>query len=320
MGTLDEGLALTILRNFQLAKLDVETQWRENLQAQLAAPPTWRWAPGTFVFPEGLCCYCGGVMRSPAIWRAEGLQYWGSWKLAGEGADGYFAFDDSHPHVNNGSICMGGDYQATSVADALFLAFNPLSTYFHGRTMDETVEGHIKAWFADRFGHVCGQANLQTIAGIDNRHLIAAEPGCYCQHCRMHRGEILCPREGCGEWYNPRNGHGTVRCKVCRRITGRDIPYCVEHKHEWRTCVDCDEGQDLIDQRTGERIAEDMIFVEQCPACQKYVCRYCLVETQDHASSCGGDMVDGSGEDEEEEHTCCDCDVCCDCGQEREDF
>jgi hypothetical protein len=315
MGTLDEGLALTILRNFQLAKLDREMQWQEELQARLSKPPVWSWTPGTFVFPEGLCCYCGGVMRSPAIWRAESLQFYGSWKVVSNGdGTGYFEFDGSHPHVIAGSICMGSETRrASSAADALFLAFNPLSSYFGAQEQPDgavwDTNTRIKAWLADRFDHRCGfrTKKQRTITGIDNRHVVAAVDGCHCQHCRGHRGEVRCSREGCGEWYDPRRGHGQFTCTICNRHG--NVHFCYQHKHELVTCVTCSESQDLFDVATGERIPDEIRFIESCPRCDRPVCHYCLNETADHVDSdeCEESRNLGTDSDGECDHHCSSC-------------
>ena len=318
MGTLSEELAVTILRNFNLAQITVTAQWEADLAARMDKPPTWSWTPGTFVFPEGLCCYCGGVMRSPAIWRTDNLQFLGSWKVVGDGGGvGHFEFDDEHPHVNDGSICMGGDgYRATSVADALFLAFNPLSMYFGGDAAEgTTAEEELKAWFADRFDHRCGEAtNIATIDGIDIRHVVAPEEGCHCQHCRRHRGEVRCHRETCGQWYAPNVGHGRFKCETCDRSLTRR--FCIKHKHDQHRCVNCRDTHDLYDTELGAMRANPEI--KQCGECGEWVCIYCLGEPEGYAPE-HGCVRDGDEEDDEDtaEHVCCGCSECCECGVAR---
>ena len=318
MGTLSEELAVTILRNFNLAQITVQTQWEADLAARMDKPPTWSWTPGTFVFPEGLCCYCGGVMRSPAIWRTDNLQFLGSWKVVGGGSEGHFEFDDEHPHVNDGSICMGGDgYRATSVADALFLAFNPLSMYFGGdRRAGISQEGQLKAWFADRFDHRCGEAtNTATIDGIDIRHVVAPEEGCHCQHCRRHRGKLRCPRETCGQWYAPNVGHGRFRCETCD--PDLDRRFCIKHKHDRHECISCADRFDNYDTGLGTPRADPEI--KQCGECGEWVCIYCLGETgyaPEHRCGQDGDEDEGSADCDHHCSECCsdnECAVCEDC-------
>lgn len=314
MGTLSDELAMTILRNFQIAQLDVAAQWQEDLQTRADKLPRWSWSPGTFVFPEALCCYCGGVMASPAIWRAVELQFYGSWKVV-EGAD-YFDFDDTHPHVNNGSICMGGEYRASSVADALFLAFNPLSSYFHGENDRDgnpisTTESVIKDWFADRFNHTCGDGPaVQAAEGIDLRHVVAAEDGCFCINCRMHRGDVRCNVSGCGQWYDRRVGHGRFRCReVCDRALR--LHFCVKHRHERKECERCGATYDLYDTETGTVFAEDAAFISQCETCGKWLCSEC----EDRKHGCTG-VEPESGCNHECCSDCCrtnGCDTCEDC-------
>lgn len=248
-------------------------------------------------------------MRSRAIWRTDNLQFLGSWKVCGEQErEGYFAYEAGHPHVHGGAICMGReDYRASSVADALFLAFNPLSTYFQN-TEELSTEDVIKAWFADRFDHRCGAEAVKAMDGVDLRHVVAPEDGCHCQHCRQHQGEVHCPREACGEWYTLRVGHGGYRCDTCdsRRY------YCVEHKHEHHRCVDCDDTYDLYNIDLDGLDPDPPI--RQCGECGEWVCEECLGEAED--SSPAHDCVsrDAMDSDEDAEHEGCDCDRCCECG------
>lgn len=320
MGTLSEELAMTMLRDFQMAVVMQQAEWEMDLAARASKPPVWRWAPGTFVFPEGLCCYCGGVMRSPCIWRAENLQFHGSWKVVEDGDGiGHFAVDLTHPHVHNGSICMGtGNYRTNSVADALFLAFNPFSTYFGD--VEDPVTGEfistntrIKAWFADRFNHNCDEsAEVQTASGIDNRHLVEPEDGCHCQHCRIHRKEVRCQREACGQWFNPEVGHGRFRCVRCNPRNTQH--FCVKHKHEKHKCMDCTDSHDLYDVVLGQLSTDPQI--KQCGECAAWVCIYCLGEaggsTPQHECVSGAAVAEKG----DELHERCGCTVCCECGGE----
>lgn len=285
MGTMREEITAAMLRSFILAQQELQAQWETDLAARIGQPPVWRWSPGTFVFPEALCCYCGGVMRSATIWRAEGRQFLGSWKVVSDGDGlGHFDIDHSHPHVNGGSICMGSsDYKATSVADALFMSFNPLSSYFGGGTgplpLDEghSTNDQIKAWLADRFDHVCGEGtNVSYAEGVDNRHLLAPEEDCHCHHCRRHRNEVQCPRETCRKWFSPKTGHGRFKCNCC----GERLRFCIKHKHEIHMCGRCAGKYDLYDVNIGGPVAEPSI--KQC-GCGVWICAYCV---ERHARRC----------------------------------
>ena len=312
MGTMREELVASMLREFNLAAMTAQFRREADLAIRADQPPVWRWSPGTFVFPEGLCCYCGGVMLSPCIWRVEGQQFHGSWKVVDvAGGRGHFVFSDAHPHSNHGSICMGaGDYRAGSVADALFLAFNPTSMYFGGD--DERGLGptdQLKQWFADRFNHTCGfKLEVRTIEGVDLAHVIAPEEGCHCGHCRKHRGEIQCPLEGCGEWYTSRVGHGKYSCTTCGR---RGMRFCVEHTHQQKICNNCGDGCDLWDVGTGALF--DPPPITQCEACKVWICNYCMsMDAGISRHGCvRGKVVEVAEEVDENtcHHECCR--VCC---------
>lgn len=310
MGTMSEVMVASMLRSFQLAQVIAQTQREADLAALADKPPVWRWSPGTFVFPEGLCCYCGGVMRSPCIFRAVDQQYYGSWKVVG-GPDGvgHFEFDGEHPHANAGSICMGsGGYSAQSTADALFLAFNPTSMYFGGGT------DQLKTWFADRFDHSCrDKREVRTIEGVDLAHAVAPVSGCHCAHCRRHRNEEQCPL--CQEWYSRGRGHGRFACRRC------ESTFCVKHKHRVEYCVHCRYAEDQFDGATGQAIANP--YLEQCEKCSKYVCRHCMESRHACAQPAGAETA-AEAEDAEElyspDHDCCGCEVCCECGAENENY
>lgn len=316
MGTLSEELAVTILRNFSLAQATVQSQWEADLAARMNKPPVWNWTPGTFVFPEGLCCYCGGIMRSVGVWRTDNLQFLGSWKVVSDGGGvGHFEFDDEHPHVNGGSICMGsGNFRASSVGDALFMAFNPLSMYLGGDVDEGTsAEEELKEWLADRFDHRCGErTDIKAAEGIDLRHAVAPEDGCHCQFCRIHRGEVQCRREGCGQWYSPNVGHGRFRCTTCvgERSTVR---FCVKHKHDRHGCTSCGDSYDLYDTVLGQ--LDPNPNIKQCGECEKWLCWNCEAPDSGVVHSCGvdEDASDPELEDDEDQETDCDhhCADCC---------
>lgn len=273
MGKLNAEMAVTLLRSFTLAQLEQQAQWDVERQARVDQPPIWSWAPGTFLFPEALCCYCGGTLQSLSIWRVKDQQFLGSWKVEGEGSEGYLSFRNDHPHVLAGSVCMGGDanYKATSVADALFLGFNPLSMYFEGGNEE------LKEWFEDRFDHRCGEGRVgRTAGGVDNAHLVNPVAGCHCPHCRMGRGEVQCPREKCRKWYVSDKGHGRYLCSVCGGSKGK---FCFKHNHDRRTCGHCRSRFELVDLETGK--PKDVPDIRQCEDCKQMVCLWCLGEKPD---------------------------------------
>lgn len=308
MGTMSEELVASMLRSFRLVELERQTARQEELAGRADKPPVWRWAQGTFVFPEGLCCYCGGVMRSPCIFQAVNRQYYGSWKVVrGEDGVGRLVYDDSHPHVNNGSICMGaGNYQAGSVADALFLAFNPLSSYF-GEMIDPVTDQsintntRIKRWFADRFDHSCeSKLDVTAIAGVNQDHVIAAVEGCHCPHCRLHRNEVQCQIATCRAWIDPGQSHGQF---TCRRCMGRR--YCIRHEHDFHQCMDCGGNFDLWCRDTGTR--HEVPPISQCAECEAWVCDWCMsMEAGSERHACVRTAEDKADEDDDYcDHSCC---------------
>lgn len=320
-GTLSELILLTMLRSFHTAQQELQAQWEAEMRSREVTSTTWSWTPGTFVFPEGLCCYCGGVMRSRAIWRTTAQQFIGSYKLVddGDGA-GHFDVDRSHPHVTGTSICMGGgDYHSHSVADALFMSFNPLSSYFGDNDHSPLGSGHdtnaqIKAWLADRFDHRCGEGTGPAfVEGADNRHVLAPEKGCHCHHCRKHRNEVRCPRETCAKWYDPKEGHGRFKCETCQEWSGMNIRYCTKHKHDRHTCKHCEVDYDLRNVNTGK--VKEIPEIQQCDGCGAWVCIYC---TGVHRKRCDGQVFEEEAVEVEHCDCCMDDDdcggVCSDCG------
>lgn len=306
MGSMSPELVASMLRSFLITGMDMQAQREEELAKRMAQPPVWRWSPGTFVFPEGLCCYCGGVMRSPCIWRAVDLQFYGSWKVVDDGGGlGHLEYDDSHPHVNTGSICMGGSRSASSVGDALFLAFNPLSTYFGGVPNPAggllvNTNQRIKAWFADRFNHTCGiKLEVTAVAGVDNSHRIAAVAGCTCPHCRGHRHEVQCAL--CSEWHVRDMPHGQHRCHRCSTRS------CFKHEHQVQECVNCHAEFDLWDVNTGQLFEKPGIT--PCDKCKKMVCRRCMSPNAgSHQHPC---VRPATVEDEDAGECDHHCDLCC---------
>lgn len=314
-GTLTTEIAVSMLRAFQVAQLEEQLRRQEAETVKDGMPRTWRWAPGTFVFPEGLCCYCGAIIQSKAIWRAVDLQFYGSYKLVAHGnGTGRFVFSDRHPHVNNGSICMGsGNYHARSVADALFLALNPTSSYFGSMTGTTSTNDQIKEWLLDRFDHKCDRRRKVTVTpvgGMDLAHLVTPVAGCSCPFCRQHRNEIQCAVVGCGTWYEAGNDHGEFYCDYCERT------YCVQHRHQHLRCARCRGSYDLFNIATGEKFAPPPIA--QCK-CGRNFCTHCR-EVHSCDSDCDHHCANCC-----EEAGCGLCDSCdcypadCDCVFEDED-
>lgn len=109
---------------------------------------TWRWAEGVILFPEALCPYCNGVMKSRWFWWVDDR----SQRLIMAAR-----FDERsntqlvkvtsyvHPHVDGhagGHVCCGS---AKSASEALFLGLGLGSPYWHPDP----------DWYKRAFDHVC---------------------------------------------------------------------------------------------------------------------------------------------------------------------
>lgn len=284
---METSIAISMLQQFGGLLAERLVQQEEAASPKPDTSRSWRWAEGAYVFPEGLCPYCGAIMQSPCIWLVDGLNFLGSWKVTANG----FVKSDVHPHVSDGSICMG---RSQRVGDALFLGINPLSMYttslpaVPGETDRNTAEVRLKAWLADRFDHVCGQDKRTALEGVNITHSIAPEKGCGCGYCRQHRSEVLCPL--CKQWYREGRSHGDVYCNYCERN------FCREHKHV--KCVDCGESYNLNNPT-------EAAYTSPCEDCERHVCNYCsgVAPGSERTHNCS------EYEDEETGVTCDNCDA-----------
>jgi len=119
---LSEAGRATILRSFTARQAELAEE-RET------AGTTWRWTNGIYLFPEGRCPYCRGIIHSDRIWVIEEDDFAGRYRLTGRFklSHGRLVREPAdHPHVNGGHICMGN---SRSAAHALFYGMNPGSAY-----------------------------------------------------------------------------------------------------------------------------------------------------------------------------------------------
>lgn len=143
MSELGDAEKASILRGFTA---------RAATLAQPAQQRKWRWAPGTVLFPEGICPYCRAVMRSNRIWMLGEHTLNGQVRIqppaSGEHVGRLVREQAEHPHVRGTSICTGSSESAEA---ALFLGITPGDTYW-GRGGAPV----IKQWLRKMFLHQCG--------------------------------------------------------------------------------------------------------------------------------------------------------------------
>lgn len=221
---------------------DIMREFSENRQLSTSGEDRrWRFTPGTFLFPEGRCCYCGEAVRSNRLWALDavgGGRLFGQLNVAGKTA----VFEKpEHPHAGtDGVLCTGGH----DVLTALFFGVNPGDVIRRG--MD------IKEWYRKMFDHECGKQKLKPANALFVERATRREDapicGCECEcsprwgHCGCGHEECLCDDfecHECGEVYNADERHPSD-------ITGHD--YCESCFYErFAVCDHCGREMRLAD-------------------------------------------------------------------------
>lgn len=205
----------------------------------------WQWRPGTLLFPEGRCCYCGAVVRSNRLWVAESGWLRGQLKLDGDTA---VWERPNHPHAGtDGGMCLGGT--TDDLVTILFFAVNPTDTLRWHNQPAEAAAG-IRAWYAEMFGHACKTAEAEA-SGI----LVAAD-GIFAAVTPVHRDRP--PNCPCSCGCNSADGSCDCGCPSC---------VC-----DWFTCELCGEEHRNSRQEspsTGESICQ------RCYDERWTMCRWC---------------------------------------------
>lgn len=122
----------------------------QGLEARLPVkqrdgPTKWKWAEGVYRFPDAVCSWCGGTMRSQSIWVVlEDARVLYAHIRLGNGRLLVNSVVAPHPHIHstNRHICIGN---ARSIEEALFFGLNGGDAY----------RGITREWLADEFGHTC---------------------------------------------------------------------------------------------------------------------------------------------------------------------
>ena len=136
----------------------------ENHRQQVSALKdirSWRWAEGVILFPEALCPFCNGVMKSPRIWHVDerGQRLIAVARLDIEGKVQKVQ-SSVHPHVNGqagGGVCLGN---ARSTSEALFFGLGLGAPYWNAP----------RAWYKAAFDHECSSSSRR----LSRDHLTAS--------------------------------------------------------------------------------------------------------------------------------------------------
>lgn len=220
-------------------------------------------------FPEGICPFCKGVIKSNAIWLidttagVERLHAIGV--VEGRKVAWYYSEQNRiHPHVGMSTfICMGdGDRGARSAEEALFFGMNPRGQYSSDVTSWGNVAGHLRS---EVWNHDCAEMCEEYPPDEDEE-----EESYWCEICddrfstthdTWYCGE--CQRTYCAEADNE-NAHSY--CEFC------DDCFWEEHAHNPRICIECVEEFDLNSHHFGHA----RTTMHYCNDCENYVCFRCF--------------------------------------------
>jgi hypothetical protein len=242
-----------------------------NREAELAeqnvnAPTSWAWSRGIILFPEGICPWCREAIRNKEIWKVEGRQIVGQWRIE-RGHIRRVRSGGGHPHANGTSICMGN--VDGSAASALFLHMNPSSCYWDwgaGTGGERKPRGTFGTWLREQWGHDCpghthtSMANCQLVM-CPARNWSGNTPGCECDClCNPELNKPCgCRHEECRCEKRPARGSSAPpasepppeettpveRCSSCGDVFGEEGP---DRSNCCRDmCVVCHDGIGLED-------------------------------------------------------------------------